>query len=102
MRIIGLTGHKGYILSATHEELLRAAGYRHSWDAKGEVAGLDSHRDAFAIGTDIKVSLTLEYLHDLRSKEADVAKAETLLRALADMLHGALPTTIVPPPEGVV
>lgn len=97
MKIIGST-YNGYLVEATREELTRAAGYRWPFEVPGAAIPQYQKFDAsFPIGTKILVEKTHEYLGQLREHEDKVRQSETLLRALADMLHTALPTTIIPP-----
>lgn len=101
MKIIGRTA-SGYIVEASDIELANAAGYASYAQTPGWVPEPGSHwRGAFKIGTEFKPIDTHKYLNNLRDNEDKVRQSETLLRALADMLHTALPTTIIPPtPEG--
>lgn len=97
MKIIGRTS-SGYIVEATDYELANAAGYSQPLDAPGwEREGVSYHRGWFKIGTEFKPTEIHKYLTNLRANEDKVRQSETLLRALADMLHTALPTTIIPP-----
>lgn len=101
MKIIGIT-RNGYIVEATDTELANSAGY----NVPSEVPGWESergsyHRGTFAVGTEFNPSLTHRYLSKLRADEDKVRQSETLLRALADMLRQALPTTMIPPGESV-
>lgn len=100
MKIIGKTD-TGYIVYATGDELAQAAGYYSLYSARGKISGLDDRSITLPIGAEINVTKTHRYLEDLRNKDAEVSKSVTLLRALADMLHSALPTTIVPPSDDV-
>lgn len=97
MKIIGRTAH-GYIVEASDIELANAAGYDACPQAPGWMPDPGSHwRGVFKIGTEFKPRETHTYLGKLRENEDKVRQSETLLRALADMLHTALPTTIIPP-----
>lgn len=99
MKVIGTVGGD-YLVQATREELTKAAGYTWPFDVPGAAIPQYAKFEAsFPIGTKILVAKTHEYLGQLRENEDKVRQSETLLRALADMLHTALPTTIVPPTE---
>lgn len=103
MKIIGRTA-RGYIVEATMEELADSAGYADVTAMPGWTPEPGYRfRGDFSIGTEIKPTEAHKYLQKLRDSEDKVRKSETLLRALADMLHTALPTTVIPPeivPEG--
>lgn len=93
MKVIAKVNDDRFIVEATADELAQCAGYHGAYYIdlwRGQNRGP-------RIGEQIMVTKTHRYLGDLRGKEEEVRKAETLLRALADMLHSALPTTIVPP-----
>lgn len=97
MKIIGRTNH-GYIVEATDVELANAAGFNEPFQAPGfERDNGSYHRGWFKVGTEFHPIETHQYLTKLRDQEAKVRQSETHLRALADMLHAALPTTIIPP-----
>lgn len=97
MKIIAKTA-KGYLVEASQAELTHVAGYFHATEVPGwQREGYSSYNGSFPIGTEIKPSASYDYLKKLREAEADVKKSEGMLRALADMLHQALPETIVPP-----
>lgn len=99
MKIIGMMKDE-YLVQATREELTMAAGYRWPYDVPGaEIPRYQKFDASFPVGTKILVAKTHEYLGKLRENEEAVKKSESLLRALADMLHTALPTTIIPPTE---
>lgn len=97
MKIIGKT-EGGYIVEATSDELAKAAGYPDATKAPGFVQGHRYYGDGtFAIGTKFKVIETYKFLHDLRCNEQKVRDAAAQLKALAQMMTAALPTTVVPP-----
>lgn len=103
MKIIGMINDR-YLVEATREELTKSAGY--SWPFEVPGAAIPSQYSkfdaSFPVGTQILVAKTHDYLGKLRENEDKVRQSETLLRALADMLHTALPTTIIPPEEKVI
>lgn len=95
MKIIGRTTG-AYLVEATEIELANAAGYRHARDMPGwEPKQYDRWNGKFPIGTEFKPSDALKYLDDLRNAEAKVKESEAQLRALANILHAALPTTVI-------
>ena len=109
MKIIGKTVD-GYIVEATGEELAKAAGYyglREIPGVKQISTGYGGYLYELPVGTKILPSRTHNYLNALRDNEDKVRQSEGMLRALADMLRAALPTTIILPrdpdvPEPVV
>lgn len=97
MKIIARTGD-GYLVEASGGELASAAGYGHPKEIPGWLSErYDSWRGHIPIGTVIEASRVHEYLSQLRKKEAEIKQCEGMLRALADMLARALPTTVIPP-----
>lgn len=94
MKIIGRT-MRGYILEAAADEVAQCAGFSNSYDLHKEL-GI-SPDTSISIGTDVRVKETFRYLSRLKGAETDVKRSETHLRALADMLGAAMPTTIIPP-----
>ena len=97
MKIIGTTA-SGYLVEATAIELAKAAGYSTpdrcpGWTPSSRYYGAGD----FQIGTELLPTEAAAYLEKLRTSQESVKKSELILRALADMLHGALPETIIPP-----
>lgn len=100
MKIIGRTAY-GYLIDATAHDIAGAAGFTSPSECPGWKPDSPHRRwdGSFPVGVEIKPSEGLAYLNKLRAAEEAVKKAETLLRALADMLHSALPSTIIPADE---
>jgi hypothetical protein len=95
MKIIAKTS-SGYLVEATAMELAAAAGYRHPNQTPGwKPVQYEAWNGSFPIGLEIKPSDALKYLNDLRDAEAKVKESEAQLRALANILHAALPTTMI-------
>ena len=100
MKIIGKT-ESGYLVEASALELANSAGYAHPCEAPcfKRSDSYNSYVGYFPIGAEFKPTLSFDYLRQLRQHEDKVKTSESILRALADMLHGALPTTVIPPVE---
>jgi|WetSurMetagenome_2_1015567.scaffolds.fasta_scaffold01778_19 hypothetical protein len=97
MKILGKTGN-GYLVEATATELSNAAGYLNPYQTPGYCI-TDSYTKSgeFPIGQIIEATVAHSYLNVLRQAEERVRASELTLRALADLLSKALPTTAIPP-----
>lgn len=96
MKIIATTS-TGYLVEATGEELANAAGYRNISDVPGAIRIDHGWSWSFKIGATFKPDAALLYIQELRRHEEKIKSSASMLRALADMLAGALPTTMIPP-----
>lgn len=100
MKIIGKTD-KGFIVEATEDELARCAGLRWSGGSFDQACGIaDGYgRDKkIRIGCVIDVTAATEYVYKIKEHEKACRDSARILRTLADMVDGALPTTIIDPP----
>lgn len=95
MKIIATTP-TGYLVEATGEELANAAGYRSASDVPGAIKENHRWEWSFKVGTTFKPDAAFLYLQELRRHEEKIKSSMSMLRALADMLAGALPTTMIP------
>lgn len=109
MKIIGRT-ESGYIVEAEANELARCAGFASAYSAaeagdhqKPNGFSRDHYsRPSIAFGTKIEVNATFRYLENLREQEAKCKSSAAFLHGMADMLDGAMPTTLIPPTEDEV
>lgn len=98
MKIIGRQGGK-YILTATDTEIAHACGYKAanempSWEfQRGGRPWEGTLSDSFMY----MPSAAQNYLAELREHEEKTRSSAAFLRGMADMIDGALPTTVIPP-----
>jgi len=97
MKILGYTNN-GYLVETTAIKLAHAAGYDVPHQTPGYVIS-DSYTRAgkFGVGQIIEATKAYTYINALRQAESRVRGSEGTLRALADLLNAALPTTAIPP-----
>lgn len=95
MKIIGKT-EDGYLVEATDKEICYAAGYRYTT----QMPNASKYGDTFRIGTVVNVTTAHVFIHDLRENETKCRAAAALLCGMAQMIEGAMPTTIIPPKTG--
>lgn len=103
MKILGHTKTGHYLVEMHESDILAAAGYSAGYMADGKLPGFNirarSDGHGFDLGTQIEPTAALAYIQKLRGSQELVRKSESMLRALADMLHAALPETIIPPDD---
>lgn len=92
MKVIGKT-QNGFLVEASEDELAKCAGFETTWHMP---IIKDRHPRTWHLGDEIKVTETHTYLGKLRANERQVKDSAQFLRAMADMVAGALPSTIVP------
>lgn len=103
MKILGRTAN-GYLLEATERELANASGYSHYelgiWKraTASNRIGLDNRAD-LCIGTELDVGPALDFLTKLRDHEKRARDAAGVLKHMAEMIEGGLPTTVVAPED---
>lgn len=87
MKIIGET-KGGYIVQMTNDEAARASGcyssYSEEWRKKG-----------VTVGSEINFEAAIEYHSRVSRHQDDAKKSAGILRALADMIEGALPEVVI-------
>lgn len=93
MKIIG-TAERGFIVEMTLEEIARAAGYSSAHDSN--FINSTGRRD-LPIGTIIDVKAAYDYHSRMASHQAQARSSAGIMRAMADMIEGAMPDVILPP-----
>ncbi len=99
MKILASTNsrhHNTFIVEMTQDEIIKAAGFSCSYDSAWEAQ--NGGRDV-KVGTEIKVSAAYEYHHRVLQHQREAGSAANTLRALADLIGGALPDVVIPPVE---
>jgi len=96
MKIIASTGN-GYIVEMTGGEIAAAAGFSGTYDSGWEA--LNKGKRDPVVGTEIKVAAAYSYHNKVLQHQKEAASAANTLRALADLIGGALPDVVIPPPE---
>lgn len=94
MKIIASTGN-GYIVEMTGDEIAVAAGFTSTWDS-GWQALNRGKRDP-VVGTEIKIGAAYSYHNKVLQHQREASSAANTLRALADLIGGALPDVVIPP-----
>lgn len=93
----------GHLVEMTTDEIARCAGFQSAWSWKRQVerdpASPFVKGEEFRLGTVIDFRANYTYLDKLRENENQVRGQAKLLRAMADMLDSAMPTTMIPPEE---
>lgn len=105
MKIIGKTA-KNFLIEATHEELLRAAGcsdmeefVKQNGDAYVDKKSAHHWDWTFQIGATLDIVSTYKWVQKLREQEKQILASADILGNLAEMLRQGIPSAIVPPPE---
>jgi hypothetical protein len=96
MKILATTGN-GYIVEMTGNEVACAAGF-HSIHDSGWEACNRGKRDP-VVGTEIRVGAAYTYHNRVIQHQKEASSAANTLRALADLIGGALPEVVIPPLE---
>jgi hypothetical protein len=97
MKIIGKVSDSSYIVEMSPDEIARSAGFESAWGAKWwEMVG---QREGIRVGTVIQCNAAFTYHQRIRENQAAAASAANTLRALADLIGGALPEVVIPPIE---
>lgn len=99
MKIIASTNHphrNTFIVEMTEDEIIKAAGFSCSYDSAWEAR---NGGRSVKVGTEINVAVAYEYHHRVMQNEKAAASAANTLRALADLIGGALPDVVIPPIE---
>lgn len=99
MKIIASTNspHRNkFIVEMDEDEIIKAAGFSCSYDSAWEA---HNGGRAVKVGTEIKVSAAYEFHHRVLQNQKEAGSAANTLRALADLIGGALPEVVIPPIE---
>lgn len=88
MKIIGTT-KDGFLVEMTKDEAARAAGFYSSCSDEWRKMGV-------VVGSEIKFTAALDYHTRVRQHQGEAQKSARTLRALADMIDGALPDVVIP------
>ncbi|EUB97244.1 hypothetical protein PMI07_000820 [Rhizobium sp. CF080] len=96
MKIIAAAGRERFVVEISQEEIIKAAGFTSSYDEAW--TRLNGGRD-IKVGTEIKVDAAYQFHARVSSFHGDAEKSARMLRALADMMDGALPDVVIPPLE---
>lgn len=93
MKIIASTS-AGYLVEMTEDEIAKAAGFSGSWDGGWQKA-IGDHRGP-PIGTTVDVNAAHAFHSRISQHQKEARSSAGILRALADMMDGAMPDVIVP------
>lgn len=96
MKIIASAGRERFVVEMSADEIIKAAGYSSSFDEAWMKA--NAGRD-IKVGTEIKVDAAYHFHARVSAHHTEAEKSARTLRALADMIDGALPDVVIPPPE---
>jgi hypothetical protein len=105
MKIVGISQDESYsstrryLVECTEDELMKAAGHAYPSELRSVERKLFDDRGHLRIGVVLKVGAAFDYLRKLRENDQSCRGAAKMLVAMADMIDGAMPTTIVPPDD---
>lgn len=97
MKIIASTNHphrNTFIVEMAEDEIIKAAGFSCSYDSAWEAR---NGGRSVKVGTEIKVDVAYDYHHRVLRHQREAGSAANTLRALADLIGGALPDVVIPP-----
>lgn len=100
MKILASTNsvhNNTFIVEMTAHEIALAAGFTGTYDNEWQACNRGKREPI--PGTEIKVSTAYDYHHRVRQHQGSAASAANTLRALADLIGGALPDVVIPPVE---
>lgn len=88
MKIIGKTSG-GFIVEMSEDEAAQAAGHYSSYSDGWRKLGV-------GVGAKINFVAAISYHSRVKAHQAEARKSAGILRALADMIDGALPELVIP------
>lgn len=96
MKIIAAAGRERFIVEMTQDEIIKAAGFSSEYDSAWQ-----QHNNAreVKVGTEIHVQTAYTYHNRVLQHQREAGSAANTLRALADLIGGALPDVVIPPVE---
>lgn len=95
MKILAQASRENYIVEMSVDEIARAAGFSSSHDHDWKK--LNNFDSKPAVGCVIKVDTAYSFHHRVLSHQKEAGSAANTLRALADLIGGALPDVVIPP-----
>lgn len=101
MKVVAKTGH-GFLVEMTTVEIARAAGYESAYDREWNKAIGNGQVYSYgepAIGATINVGAAYDIHSRILANEAKAKESAATLRALAELLDGAMPSVVIPPAE---
>lgn len=93
MKIIAAAGRERFIVEMSQDEIIKAAGFSSAFYQAWQKH--NGGRD-IQIGTEINVQAAYSYHERVRAHQDEAVKSARTLRALADMIDGALPEVVIP------
>lgn len=96
MKILAAAGRERFIVEMTQDEIIKAAGFSSEYDSAWQ-----QHNNArdVKVGTEIHVQVAYNFHARVTSFQKEAGSAANTLRALADLIGGALPDVVIPPVE---
>jgi hypothetical protein len=91
MKIIGKTTG-GFIVEMTEDEAAQAAGHHSSYSEGWRKLGV-------GVGAKIDFVAAISFHSRVKAHQDEARKSAGILRALADMIDGALPEVVIPADE---
>ncbi len=94
MKVIAAMTGSTFLVEMREDEIVKAAGFRSSYDDgwmklnKGQ---------SVKVGTVINVEAAYNFHHRIVSFQKEAGSAANTLRALAELIGGALPDVVIPP-----
>lgn len=94
MKIIARAEGEKYLVEMTVGEIAEAAGFSSHYSNEWDKAVGKRYPD---VGTVINVNAAYNYHERVRAHQREAGSAANTLRALADLIGGALPDVVIPP-----
>lgn len=94
MKIIAAIDKDRFLVEMHEDEIAKAVGYSSTWSSEFEK--LNGGR-AIRVGTRFEVSAAYNYHERIMTHQKEAASAANTLRALADLIGGAMPSVVIPP-----
>lgn len=93
MKVIGKTIN-GYMVEATADELAAACGFGSSYNDTWR--RYHGHSGEKLVGATLEVETEIRFHNRVKQHQKEAGSAANTLRALADLIGGALPDVVIP------
>jgi hypothetical protein len=93
MKIMAAITDRKFLVEMDEDEIAKAAGFSTTWSKEFEK--LNGGRQ-IKVGTSFRVDAAYDFHARVSSHHIEAEKSARTLRALADMIDGALPDVVIP------
>lgn len=94
MKVVAAVSKNTFLVEMHEDEIVKATGFSTTYNTAWEKH--NGGRDV-KVGTEIKVSVAYDFHARVSQHHSEAEKSARTLRALADMIDGALPDVVIPP-----